>query len=160
MAKQQGGVAGAVEQLVRPVVERLGLRLWDVRYEKEGSEWFLRIFIDRDTPVDTDACEAVSREVDPLLDEADPIERSYYLEVGSPGLGRRLVRDEHFRQKQGEQVELKLYRADEQGRKTLKGTLESFENGILNLELDDGIVAVERKAVSTAKLCDDDNLFG
>ena len=90
MAKQQnsGGAVKTVEALARPVVEGMGLRLWDVRFEKEGPDWFLRILIDRDEPLDTDTCEAVSRAIDPLLDEADPIEQSYYLEVGSPGLGR------------------------------------------------------------------------
>ena len=76
MAKQQnaGGAAKTVETLVRPTVEGMGLRLWDVRFEKEGPDWFLRVLIDRDEPLDTDTCEAVSRAIDPLLDEADPIE--------------------------------------------------------------------------------------
>ena len=94
MAKQQnsGGAAKTVETLVLPTVEGMGLRLWDVRFEKEGPDWFLRVLIDRDEPLDTDTCEAVSRAIDPILDEADPIDQSYYLEVGSPGLGRRLTR--------------------------------------------------------------------
>ena len=98
MAKGNGGknTVRTVEQLVRPVVEGMGLRLWDVRFEKEGPDWFLRIFIDRDTPLDTDTCEAVSRAIDPVIDAADPIDQSYYMEVGSPGLGRRLTRPEHF----------------------------------------------------------------
>lgn len=83
---QQGSAVKVVEALVRPVVEGMDLRLWDVRFEKEGPDWFLRVLIDRDEPLDTDTCEAVSRAIDPLLDEADPIEQSYYLEVGSPGL--------------------------------------------------------------------------
>ena len=76
MAKQQnsGGAVKTVEALARPVVEGMGLRLWDVRFEKEGPDWFLRILIDRDEPLDTDTCEAVSRAIDPLLDEADPID--------------------------------------------------------------------------------------
>ena len=89
---QQGSAVKVVEVLVRPVVEGMNLRLWDVRFEKEGPDWFLRVLIDRDEALDTDTCEAVSRAIDPLLDEADPIEQSYYLEVGSPGLGRRLTR--------------------------------------------------------------------
>ena len=99
MAKQQnsGGAAKVVETLVRPTIEGMGLRLWDVRFEKEGPDWFLRVLVDRDEPLDTDTCEAVSRAIDPLLDEADPIEQSYYLEVGSPGLGRRLTRPRTLR---------------------------------------------------------------
>ena len=98
---QQGSAVKVVEALVRPVVEGMDLRLWDVRFEKEGPDWFLRVLIDRDEPLDTDTCEAVSRAIDPLLDEADPIEQSYYLEVGSPGLGRRLTRPEHYEQLKG-----------------------------------------------------------
>ena len=106
MAKAKGGpsTAQVVETLVRPVVEGMGLRLWDVRFEKEGPDWFLRILIDRDIPLDTDTCEAVSRAIDPVIDAADPIEQSYYMEVGSPGLGRRLTRDEHFTLCRGQKV--------------------------------------------------------
>ena len=91
---QQGSAVKVVEALVRPVVEAMGLRLWDVRFEKEGPDWFLRVLIDRDEPMDTDTCAEVSHAIDPLLDEADPIDQSYYLEVGSPGMGRRLTRPE------------------------------------------------------------------
>ena len=87
MAKAKSGhnTVATVEALVRPVVEGMGLSLWDVRFEKEGPDWFLRVLIDRDTPLDTDTCEAVSRAVDPILDEADLIQQSYYLEVGRQG---------------------------------------------------------------------------
>ena len=102
---QQGGAVKTVGSPGHvPVVEGMGLRLWDVRFEKEGPDWFLRVLIDRDEPLDTDTCEAVSRAIDPLLDEADPIEQSYYLEVGSPGLGRRLTRPEHYEAAQGPEV--------------------------------------------------------
>ena len=101
---QQGSAVKVVEALVRPVVEGMDLRLWDVRFEKEGPDWFLRVLIDRDEPLDTDTCEAVSRAIDPLLDEADPIEQSYYLEVGSPGLAGRLTRLRALRAAQGPEV--------------------------------------------------------
>ena len=114
---QQGSAVKVVEALVRPVVEGMDLRLWDVRFEKEGPDWFLRVLIDRDEPLDTDTCEAVSRAIDPLLDEADPIEQSYYLEVGSPGLGRRLTRPEHYEQLKGQKCAAHLIRPDEQGRR-------------------------------------------
>ena len=107
---QQGSAVKVVEALVRPVVEGMNLRLWDVRFEKEGPDWFLRVLIDRDEPLDTDTCEAVSRGIDPLLDEADPIEQSYYLEVGSPGLGRRLTRPEHYEQLKGQKCAAHLAR--------------------------------------------------
>ncbi len=118
---QQGSAVKVVEALVRPVVEGMDLRLWDVRFEKEGPDWFLRVLIDRDEPLDTDTCEAVSRAIDPLLDEADPIEQSYYLEVGSPGLGRRLTRPEHYEQLKGQKCAAHLIRPDEQGRRDYGG---------------------------------------
>lgn len=118
---QQGSAVKVVEALVRPVVEGMDLRLWDVRFEKEGPDWFLRVLIDRDEPLDTDTCEAVSRAIDPLLDEADPIEQSYYLEVGSPGLGRRLTRPEHYEQLKGQKCAAHLIRPDEKGPPRLCG---------------------------------------
>ena len=129
MAKTAGGknTAGVVETLVRPVVEGMGLSLWDVRFEKEGPDWFLRVLIDRDEPLDTDTCEAVSRAIDPLLDEADPIEQSYYLEVGSPGLGRRLTRPEHYEQLKGQKCAAHLIRPDEQGRRDYAGILQGLD---------------------------------
>ena len=128
MAKGKGGgTVGTVEALVMPVLEQLGMRLWDVRFEKEGPDWFLRVLIDRDEPLDTDTCEAVSRAIDPLLDEADPIEQSYYLEVGSPGLGRRLTRPEHYEQLKGQKCAAHLIRPDEQGRRDYAGILQGLD---------------------------------
>lgn len=129
---QPGGAAAVVEALVRPTVEGFGLRLWDVRFEKEGPDWFLRILIDRDEPLDTDTCEAVSRAIDPILDEADPIDQSYYLEVGSPGLGRR----------------------------DAEGILEGLSaDGMVTLKSDDGDYTFPVKAAGYVKLCDDEDLF-
>ena len=161
MAKQQnsGGAVKTVEALARPVVEGMGLRLWDVRFEKEGPDWFLRILIDRDEPLDTDTCEAVSRAIDPLLDEADPIEQSYYLEVGSPGLGRRLNRPEHYEAVKGQKISVKLYKANEQGRKEFAGILTSREGNTVTVDTENGPVAFEVSAASVVRLCDDENLF-
>lgn len=155
------GAAAAVEPLVRPVVEGMGLRLWDVRFEKEGPDWFLRVLIDRDTPLDTDTCEAVSRAIDPILDEADPIDQSYYLEVGSPGLGRRLTRPEHYELLRGQKCAAHLIRPDEAGRRDLAGLLQGLdENGDVTLQTEAGEVKFALKAASYVKLCDDENLFG
>ena len=161
MAKQQnsGGAAKTVETLVRPTVEGMGLRLWDVRFEKEGPDWFLRVLIDRDIPLDTDTCEAVSRAIDPVIDAADPIEQSYYMEVGSPGLGRRLTRDEHFTLCRGQKVAARLIRPDEQGRRELAGLLTGKEGGLVTLETPEGPVSFEAAAASFIKLCDDEDLF-
>lgn len=156
---QQGSAVKVVEALVRPVVEGMNLRLWDVRFEKEGPDWFLRVLIDRDEPLDTDTCEAVSRAIDPLLDEADPIEQSYYLEVGSPGLGRKLTRPEHYEAVRGQKVSVKLYRANENGVKEFSGILTSREGNTITVEGPAGPMQFELSAVSTVRLCDDEDLF-
>ncbi|MGN0652992.1 MAG: ribosome maturation factor RimP [Gemmiger sp.] len=157
---QPGGAAAVVEQLVRPTVEGFGLRLWDVRFEKEGPDWFLRVLIDRDEPLDTDTCEKVSRAIDPLLDEADPIDQSYYLEVGSPGLGRRLTRPEHFAQMTGQKCAAHLIRPDEKGRRDLEGILEGMDDeGNVTLAGETETVTFPFKSAGYVKLCDDENLF-
>nr|WP_317401148.1 ribosome maturation factor RimP [uncultured Gemmiger sp.] len=158
--QQPGGAAAAVENIVRPVVEGMGLRLWDVRFEKEGPDWFLRVLIDRDEPLDTDTCEAVSRAIDPLLDQADPIDQSYYLEVGSPGLGRRLTRPEHYEALVGQKCAARLIRPDEEGRRELEGTLVGLADGIVTLHTEQGDVTFPLKSAGFVKLCDDENLFG
>ena len=124
MAKQSGGnTAQRVEALVRPTVEGMGLRLWDVVFEKEGPDWYLRILIVRDGTMDTDTCADVSHTRDPILDEADPIDQSYYLEVGSPGLGRKLTRPEHYEALKGQKVRAKLIRPNADGVRELSGIL-------------------------------------
>ena len=158
---QQGSAVKVVEALVRPVVEGMDLRLWDVRFEKEGPDWFLRVLIDRDEPLDTDTCEAVSRAIDPLLDEADPIEQSYYLEVGSPGLGRRLTRPEHYEQLKGRKCAAHLIRPDEQGRRDYAGILQGLDaDGNVTLTDGEETYAVPVKSAGYVKLCDDEDLFG
>ena len=156
---QPGGAAAVVEALVRPTVEGFGLRLWDVRFEKEGPDWFLRVLIDRDEALDTDTCEAVSRAIDPLLDEADPIEQSYYLEVGSPGLGRKLTRPEHYEAVKGQKVSVRLFRANENGTKEFSGILTGREGSTITVETENGTVNFEASAASTVRLCDDEDLF-
>lgn len=158
---QQGSAVKVVEALVRPVVEGMDLRLWDVRFEKEGPDWFLRVLIDRDEPLDTDTCEAVSRAIDPLLDEADPIEQSYYLEVGSPGLGRRLTRPEHYEQLKGQKCAAHLIRPDEQGRRDYAGILQGLDaDGNVTLTDGEETYAFPVKSAGYVKLCDDEDLFG
>ena len=156
---QQGSAVKVVEALVRPVVEGMNLRLWDVRFEKEGPDWFLRVLIDRDEPLDTDTCEAVSRAIDPLLDEADPIEQSYYLEVGSPGLGRKLTRPEHYEALKGQKVRAKLIRPNADGVRELSGILTGREGSTVTLETENGPVTFEVNAASGVQLCDDEDLF-
>lgn len=119
-------VTDVVAQLAAPVVEQAGCSLWDVEYVKEAGEWFLRVYIDKEGGVSIDDCEAVSRPLSDLLDEADPIEGSYTLEVGSAGAERALKRPSDFQQFLGSPVLVKLYRARE-GRKEFAGYLKGYD---------------------------------
>lgn len=121
-------ISDKVEALARPVVEEEGCKLWSVEYIKEAGTWYLRIFIDKDGGVGIADCEAISRRLDPILDEADPIQESYVFEVGSAGAERELKRTSDFEQFIGSDVEVKLYQPYE-GRKTLVGTLEEYNDG-------------------------------
>lgn len=120
-------ISDKVEALARPVVEEEGCKLWSVEYIKEAGTWYLRIFIDKDGGVGIADCEAISRRLDPILDEADPIPESYVFEVGSAGAERELKRTSDFEQFIGSDVEVKLYQPYE-GRKTLVGTLEEYND--------------------------------
>ena len=124
-----------VWEMARPVVEGFGLRLWDVEYVREGADWFLRLYIDKDGPVDISDCEKVSRAMDPLLDEADPIPDSYSFEVCSAGVERVLKRPSDFQEFLGSKVLLKIYRPRE-GRKEFVGVLTGWEDGNTTLDVD------------------------
>lgn len=144
-------VTEVVTALAVPIVQAQGCQLWDVEYVKEAGTWYLRVFIDKDGGVSIDDCEAVSRPLSDALDEADPIEGSYTLEVGSAGIDRVLRRPEHFAAYLGSEVEVRLYRARE-GRKELVGKLLSYENGGVTLELDGAPVALEKKEIAQVRL--------
>ena len=149
-----------VEEIVKPVCDEMGLILWDVRFEKEGSDWFLRVFIDKDDEgVYIDECVDLSRAVDPLLDEADPIKQSYNFEVSSAGLGRKLTKPFHFEKKLGQVVLARYIRAVD-GVKEVRGELKAYNDGVITIEKEDGMsVDVIVKDTSYVKLCDDEDLF-
>lgn len=132
MAKKQGGgkknIAGSVEELLTPTVTGLGYDLWDVEFEKEGSEWYLRITIDKFEGITIDDCELVHRTIDPIIDEADPIEHSYRLEVSSPGIERELKRPAHILSftGTGETVEIRFF-APRDGVKSVKGQIADYD---------------------------------
>ncbi len=121
-------ISDKVEALARPVVEEEGCKLWSVEYIKEAGTWYLRVYIDKDGGVGIADCEAISRRLDPILDEADLIPESYVFEVGSAGAERELKRPSDFEQFIGSDVEVKLYQSYE-GRKTLVGTLKEYNDG-------------------------------
>jgi ribosome maturation factor RimP len=139
------------------VARQLGLSLWDVRFVKEGAGWFLRILIDKPGGVGIDDCEKMSRALNPLLDQADPIEQSYCLEVGSPGIGRELTRPEHFQRFAGARVRVKLIRPGQDGRRELTGTLLSCEDSVIRLRAgEEELIAIPKKDTSSVRLLDDE----
>ncbi len=119
-------ITDSVTELARPVVEQAGCTLWDVEYVREAGTWYLRVFIDKEGGVSIDDCEAISRALDPILDEADPVPDSYVFEVGSAGAERELKRPGDFQQFTGSEVELRLYQPLE-GSKSFVGTLKSYD---------------------------------
>ena len=122
-----------VFDLARPVVEEEGCSLWDVEYLREAGTWYLRIYIDKDGGVSIDDCERISRRLDPILDEADPIPESYVFEVGSAGADRELKRPSDFAQFMGAEVEVKLYKPLD-GSKSCVGKLVGYEEGTVVLD--------------------------
>ena len=152
MKKNGGNVVNTVRALAQPVAERLGYVLWDVEYVKEGADMFLRITIDSPDGITIDDCEAMHRAIDPLLDEADPIEESYHLEVSSPGLERELHTDEHLRACEGWNVEARLY-APVNGAKTVTGKLLPVgEDGAIRMLCDGDGKEISLPRASVASL--------
>lgn len=145
--------AERVYELIKDAVEAEGVELWDVRFLKEGASWYLRVFIDKPEGISIDDCTNVSHAIDPIIDEADPIDVSYYLEVCSPGIERELTRSRHYEESLGKQVRLKLYRAYD-GKKEITGTLEGVTEENITLVTDGNAVTVERKNISKANLSD------
>lgn len=144
-------VTDAVAALALPIVEGAGCSLWDVEYVKEAGVWFLRLYIDKEGGVSIQDCEAVSRPLSDALDEADPIEGSYVLEVSSAGADRPLKRPEHFRQFLGAQVEVRLYRALE-GRKEYVGILAGYEAGNVTIQMETGAQTFLKQDVAQVRL--------
>ncbi|MGN1114023.1 MAG: ribosome maturation factor RimP [Oscillospiraceae bacterium] len=161
---EKSNTAARVRKLAEPLCEELGLFLWDVRFEKEGSVRYLRIFIDKDGGVDMDDCENFTRPFNKILDEEDPIAESYVLEVGSPGLGRELKRPEHFEACLNDIIRVKLFNA-ENGQKEFRAGLDSYDKEKIYCHLvDENDEPTEAKEFvikncAYIKLDDDNDLF-
>ena len=123
-----------VYDLALPVVEKAGLELWDVEYVLEAGQRYLRLYLDGPDGVDLDDCEKISRAMDPILDEADPVPDSYIFEVGSAGCERQLKRPSDFERFLGSTVEVKLYSAAD-GAKQWIGTLVSYDDGDITIDV-------------------------
>lgn len=140
-----------IYDLSLPIVNELGYKLYDVMYVKEGKEYYLRLFIDHEKGIDLDDCEKVSNRISDLLDEVDPINTQYNLEVSSCGLERHLRENEHYKAAVGKIVELKLFKAID-GQKQLEGILKNINENVLILQIEDKDVEVKIDDVSSAKI--------
>ncbi len=152
--RKSSNTVETVTNLIKPIVEAQGVSLWDVRFVKEGALWYLRIFIDKPDGITIEDCETVSRAVEKPLDEKDPIEQNYILEVSSPGIERELVRDEHFDAFLGAPIMVKLIRPDENGERELKGTLTAHNKDTVTLALDGVDRVIAKKDTVYIKLDD------
>lgn len=140
-----------VTALAAPEAEKLGLELWDVEYVREAGQWYLRVYIDKDGGVSINDCEALSRVLDPILDEADPIAESYVFEVSSAGAERELKRPSDFERFMGSTVEVHLYESVD-GSKSFVGTLAGYENGAVRVNAGSREYVFEKGRVAQVRL--------
>ena len=144
-------ITDQVAAFAEPIVAEHGCSLWDVEYVREGSDYILRLYIDKEGGVDISDCEAISRAVDPILDEKDPIPGSYQFEVCSAGLERALKRSGDFQQFLGSPVTVKLYRPHN-GLKEIPGILRGYEDGRVTIEAGKETIQFEKSQVALVRL--------
>ena len=140
-------IKDVVREAILPTVEGLGYSIWDITYSKIGSDYHLEITIDSEKGINIEDCERVHRAIDPILDEKDPIEGFYYLEVSSPGIERELRAEEHFLWAVGERVEAKLFKSID-GRKLVLGILKSYVDGEVTIEVAGGDIKIAKSDIS------------
>lgn len=139
-----------VEELLKSIIENIGYELYDVRYEKEGKDYYLRIIIDKPEGIDINDCEKVNNEINDILDEADYIKDQYFLEVSSPGLERILRKDKHFEKQIGNEISLKFFKAIDK-QKELIGILEEYNKEELTIKVEDKTLKINLKDIAIAK---------
>ena len=144
-------ITDKVFALAKPVVEENGCSLWDVEYVREAGRWFLRVYIDKDGGVSITDCENISRALDPILDEEDPIPDSYVFEVGSAGAERELKRPSDFEQFMGHEVELRTYQPIN-GQKSFVGALEAYEDGNVTVTVGKNSMSFVKSQIALVKL--------
>ena len=158
MASKGGSINERVRAIAEPFAKELGLEIWDVRFVKEGAEHYLRIFIDKEDGVLIEDCVALSRAVDGPIDEADPIDVPYTLEVSSPGAERKLTRDRHYERTVGKPVIVKLIRPMD-GKRIYEGVLTAYEKGNATIETEERTFTINKKDVSFVKWNDLSSYF-
>lgn len=139
------------EELLLPITKAHNVEIYDVEFVKEGSEWYLRVYIDKPGGVTIDDCEAVSRALSEELDREDFIEESYTLEVSSPGLGRALKKDRHLEKSIGENVDVKTYKPI-QNSKEISGVLKAFDDKTVTLEVENNQISINRADIAVIRL--------
>lgn len=147
-------IVETVENMVMPIIDENGFELVDVEYVKEGANWYLRIYADKEGGINIDDCVLISRALEAKLDEDDFIEDAYILEVSSPGLGRQLKKDKDFKRSLGEKVECKLYKAIDK-QKEFEGILADYTEDTIQIETEDGVLEFERKNIAMIRLAID-----
>ena len=140
-----------VEKLLQPIIEKEGYELYDVEYAKEGKNYFLRIFIDNEKGIDLNDCEKVNNAITDILDEENYIKEQYFLEVSSPGIEKILKKDKHLEQNIGQQINIKLFKKDENGQKEYIGELKEFNEQYINIKYEEQEIQIERKNVAQIK---------
>ena len=139
-----------IESLVTKTINNLGYDVYDVQYVKEGKDYYLRIFIDKQEGIDLNDCEKVNNEINNLLDEADYIKDQYFLEISSPGIERILRKDKHLKDNIGKMVEVKLFKPINK-QKNIEGTLNNFDKDFILLKTDENEIKIDRKDISVIK---------
>ena len=141
-------IENQVENLIKERVEAKGYELYDVEYVKEGKNYFLRVYIDNKKGISLEDCEKVSNEINQPLDEENIIANQYFLEVSSPGVERILRKDKHLKSNIGKEVEIKLFKKDENGNKVYVGKLKGFDEETIEI----GETRIERKDIAQIKM--------
>ena len=144
-------ITDIVWELAEPAVQEQGCRIWDVEYVREAGQWYLRLYLDKDGGVDILDCEAISRKVSDLLDEADPIEGSYTFEVSSAGAERELKRPGDFERFMGSGAEVRLYKPLN-GSKSFVGTLSGYSDGDVTLTCAGKELTFEKARIAQVRL--------
>lgn len=143
-------IEAKVEELLKPIIEKLQYDLYDVIYEKEGKDYYLRIIIDKPEGIDINDCEKVNNEINDILDEADYIKNQYFLEVSSPGLERVLRKEKHFQNQIGKEISVKLFKPINK-QKELIGTLVEYNKEGLTIKVGDATIKIDSKDIAVTK---------
>ncbi|MGB7606569.1 MAG: ribosome maturation factor RimP [Lutisporaceae bacterium] len=144
-------VEDIVYELSKPIVDMHKFELVEVEYKKEGGEWYLRIYIDKEGGITIDDCQVISEELSEILDETDPIDSSYIFEVSSPGIERPLKTERDYQKAMGKLIEVKLFAPTDEGKKVIEGTLSGYSENNVELEQNGNKLVIDKKQIAIIK---------